>query len=241
MIGQLVLGVVAGLLTVQLSLFGTSIYFHRSQTHRALHVNRALDAICRVLMWLTTGMARRQWVTVHRVHHARTDDVGDPHSPAHHGLVGVLLGTAVLYRRALNHHDLARWTRDIEPDRLDRLTERWGWLGPLLSVVVLVVVVGPVIGLAWSATHALVYLTAGGLVNALGHQRPGGQIRPRDSFLATWFAAGEGNHAFHHRHPRAAHFAGTYPDLSWPVIRLLQALGLVTIASARSVAGARRR
>ena len=37
--------------------------------------------VFRFLTWITTGIRPRQWVAVHRKHHAFTDVEGDPHSP----------------------------------------------------------------------------------------------------------------------------------------------------------------
>lgn len=40
--------------------------------------------------WLTTGMVTREWVAVHRKHHARCETAEDPHSPQVHGIGAVL-------------------------------------------------------------------------------------------------------------------------------------------------------
>ena len=52
------------------------------------------------LTWLHTGIKPRQWVAVHRKHHAYTDVEGDPHSPRPRGLGRrSQLTNAALYRR----------------------------------------------------------------------------------------------------------------------------------------------
>ena len=77
----------------------TSVYLHRGVAHRALTVHPAAAMFCRVFIWMATGMRPREWVAVHRRHHAATDTVDDPHSPAVLGFWRVQLANAALYRR----------------------------------------------------------------------------------------------------------------------------------------------
>ena len=49
-------------------------------------------------MWVTTGIRPRQWVAVHRKHHAFTDVEGDPHSPVIHGWIKVQMINVAMYR-----------------------------------------------------------------------------------------------------------------------------------------------
>jgi len=65
----------------EIAVIATSVYLHRGLAHRALRLHPVTDGCFRTLLWLTTGQSRREWVAVHRKHHAFTDRVGDPHSP----------------------------------------------------------------------------------------------------------------------------------------------------------------
>ena len=65
----------------QVAVIATSIYLHRGLAHRSIRVTPALDVCFRAVLWITTGQSRREWVAVHRKHHAFTDRPGDPHSP----------------------------------------------------------------------------------------------------------------------------------------------------------------
>jgi stearoyl-CoA desaturase (delta-9 desaturase) len=58
-----------------------TIYLHRHQTHRALDLHPSISHAFRFWLWLTTGMVTREWVAVHRKHHARCETPQDPHSP----------------------------------------------------------------------------------------------------------------------------------------------------------------
>src|SRR6266540_4200930 len=65
----------------EIAVMATSIYLHRALAHHALRVHPVLDILFRVVLWMTTGQNRREWVAVHRKHHTFTDRAGDPHSP----------------------------------------------------------------------------------------------------------------------------------------------------------------
>jgi stearoyl-CoA desaturase (delta-9 desaturase) len=58
-----------------------TLYLHRSQTHRAVTFNPAVNHFMRFWLWLTTGMVTKEWVSTHRKHHRFTEQQDDPHSP----------------------------------------------------------------------------------------------------------------------------------------------------------------
>ena len=91
--------VLLGLLTAEIALLVTTVWLHRGLAHRALTLSRGATVVCRVLIWVTTGTRPRQWVAVHRKHHAFTDEEGDPHSPVIFGYPAVQFGNAMLYRK----------------------------------------------------------------------------------------------------------------------------------------------
>ena len=89
-----------GYLLIALALTHTTIaavtiFLHRHQTHRALDLHPAISHFFRFWLWLTTGMVTKEWVAVHRKHHAKVETPEDPHSPQIHG-IGRLLSTGVL-------------------------------------------------------------------------------------------------------------------------------------------------
>src|SRR5581483_6398987 len=110
---HVVLTLAAAVFVTQLAIFCTTVYLHRGLAHRALTVARPVSFVMRVIMWITTGMKAREWVAVHRKHHANTDMEGDPHSPIVEGFPAVQFNNAGLYRRALRQHDLvAKYAKD---------------------------------------------------------------------------------------------------------------------------------
>ena len=87
----------AGLTHVTIA--AVTIFLHRGQTHRALELHPIVSHFFRLWLWLTTGMKTREWVAVHRKHHARVETAQDPHSPQIHGINRVLWGGVILYRQ----------------------------------------------------------------------------------------------------------------------------------------------
>src|ERR1051326_3870555 len=94
----------------QVATFSTTIYLHRCATHRALALHPAMAWLFRFALWITTGLATKEWVAVHRKHHAFTDEEGDPHSPRLYGFWHVQLGNVDRKSTRLNssHIPLSR-------------------------------------------------------------------------------------------------------------------------------------
>src|SRR5580765_4486372 len=91
--------VFAAFVVTQVATLATTVYLHRSLSHRSMTLGTGLTWALRVLLWITTGIRPRQWVAVHRKHHAYTDVPGDPHSPIIEGFAKVQFGNVALYRR----------------------------------------------------------------------------------------------------------------------------------------------
>src|SRR5689334_14527718 len=60
---------------------GISLGYHRLHTHRSFVVPRPLEYFFAVCGALTFEGGPISWVATHRVHHANSDQEGDPHSP----------------------------------------------------------------------------------------------------------------------------------------------------------------
>src|SRR5215217_6061585 len=89
---------VVALVFTHITIACVTIFLHRAQAHRALDLHPAVSHFFRFWLWLTTGMVTREWVAIHRKHHARCETKEDPHSPQFHGIWGVLFGGVGLYR-----------------------------------------------------------------------------------------------------------------------------------------------
>jgi stearoyl-CoA desaturase (delta-9 desaturase) len=235
-----VVAVACGLALAQLALLVTTVYLHRSLSHRALVLAPGVRAVCRVITWVTTGMKPREWVAVHRKHHAFTDTERDPHSPRVLGFARVQFANAALYRRvARDPATVARYARDLPPDRWDRLLFDRAFLGLGLGVALLIALFGWRLGLLAAGVHAGYYLLAGGAINAVGHRfgrRPFANRATNNQWLA-WLVVGEGLHNNHHAQAtssRLSHAPGEH-DPGWWCIRLLVLLHWATLRERTSV------
>lgn len=230
----LLIAVVVGFAVSVLAFVCTTVYLHRALAHRAVTLAPSVQWVFRVLTWITTGIRPRQWVAVHRKHHAFTGQEGDPHPAELVGWKRVQVMNVAMYRReAKNPITLARYAKDIPEDQWDRRLFNRAWLGLSIGVGFLVIVFGPVIGLLAAFVHVNIYLGGSAAVNAVGHhfgRRPYDNTAGNLHWLA-FITAGEGFHNNHHAvptSPRLSHHWYQF-DLGWQVIRGLRALGLATL------------
>jgi stearoyl-CoA desaturase (Delta-9 desaturase) len=224
----------------QAAVVATSVYLHRTLAHRALTVHPVADLLFRIVLWLTTGQRRQEWVAVHRKHHAFTDREGDPHSPRLLGVWRVQLLNAYYYQReARNPETIRKFAPDIPEDQLDRRVFSRGIVGPGIGMVLLCLLLGVGPGLIAGLLHALLYVgVLAPLINGVGHWRGSQNFENTayNSMLLAWVTGGESLHNNHHAAPRAAKFSvrSVEVDPSWLVIRVLAAVRLVMIGGASS-------
>jgi stearoyl-CoA desaturase (delta-9 desaturase) len=230
----LLFAVVAGLFVSQLATLLTTVYLHRTLSHRAIALHARVAFVMRALLWITTGIRAREWVAVHRKHHAFSDEEGDPHSPLIEGFAMVQFGNVALYRRALRDGMLVnRYARDLPPDRWDRVLFDRALIGLALGIGVLILFLGPWFGLLAAAIHTVTYLVLNAAINAIGHMW-GSQPRAnkaRNNQWLAWMSMGEGLHNNHHAAPTSAKLAlgRREIDPAWLLVRLLRSRGWATV------------
>jgi stearoyl-CoA desaturase (delta-9 desaturase) len=230
--------VLVALAITQVTVIATSIYLHRALAHRSLRVHPVLDMAFRLLLWITTGQRRQQWVAVHRKHHTFTDRPGDPHSPRLLGYWQVQFLNIYYYVREARNPETRRvFAPDVPEDWLDRALLSRGWVGVSLGLAFLCWALGVVGGLATGLLHAVLYVfVVAPLINGLGHWR-GAQNFSNTAYnspLLAWMTGGESLHNNHHAHPRAPRFSMRRSefDPSWLFIRALAAIRLIAIVGA---------
>ena len=212
----------------------TTVYLHRTLSHRALTMARPVHEGFRFLTWVTTGIRPRQWVAVHRKHHAFTDVEGDPHSPVLHGWVTVQMKNVAMYRKeAQNPDTIARYAKDIPPTRLDRWFYDRALVGLTIGTAALVAVFGWQIGLLAAFVHVNIYLGGSAAVNAIGHhfgRRPYDNSAGNLQWLA-FITAGEGLHNNHHAAPTSARLSHRWFEIDpgWWVIKTLTLFKLARV------------
>jgi stearoyl-CoA desaturase (delta-9 desaturase) len=234
---QILIVILVAVALTQMAVFVTSIYLHRSLAHHSIVLHPVAALAFRIVLWLTTGQRRQEWVAVHRKHHTFTDREGDPHSPRLLGFWRVQFFNVYYYaREARKPETLRRFAPDLAEDRLDRWVFSHGWTGLVVGLALLCVTLGVWQGLAAGFLHAVLYVfVLAPLINGLGHWRGRQTFRNTayNSRLLAWFTGGESLHNNHHAQPRAAKFSMSVFefDPSWVVIRALAALRLVTLAT----------
>lgn len=217
----------------------TTVYLHRTLAHKALAIRTPVALICRVGLWLSTGIRPRQWVAVHRKHHAFTDQDGDPHSPVLLGWKKVQLSNVALYRRAAQDpNTISRYAKDVPQTKLDRLMFDHAMLGLGIGLAMLIFIFGFKVGLLAGFVHLNLYLAGSAAVNALAHNF-GRKPYPNNAGnlqLLALLTAGEGLHNNHHQSPTSARLAHRWYeiDLGWWAIRLLSVLHLAKVRMLRT-------
>ena len=232
----ILIAVVAGLIVCQVSLFLTTVFLHRTLSHRAITMRPSLRFTCRVLTWVMTGIKPREWVAVHRKHHAYTDVRGDPHSPLLEGFATVQIGNVVLYRRvARDPLTVEKYAKDLAPDRWDRVLFDRGYVGLAVGVALLFLIFlgNWQLALIAAGTHVVSYLALNSAVNAVGHsfgRRPFTGWAANSQWLA-WLTAGEGLHSNHHAAPTSARlsFRRREIDPGWWTIAVARKLRWLSV------------
>ena len=225
------------LVVTQLTIFTVTLYLHRSQTHRGVDFHPVLAHLFRFWSWLSTGMVTREWVAIHRKHHAHCETAEDPHSPHVEGINTVFWQGVELYRTA--SHDkpmLEKYGRGCPDDWLERhVYGAHPYTGPALMMIINLALFG-VAGLAiWGIQMLWIPFWAAGVVNGLGHWWGYRNFETADQArnLTPWgfWIGGEELHNNHHAFPSSAKFAlrKFEFDIGWVVIRGLQKLRLARV------------
>jgi stearoyl-CoA desaturase (delta-9 desaturase) len=233
-LSSFLISLVAAIALIQAAVLSTTIFLHRTATHRALVLHPGVAWVFRLVLWVTTGLSTREWVAVHRKHHAFTDEEGDPHSPALKGFWSVQLFNVYHYlKEARRPEVIERYARDIQDDRWERWVFRHGLAGPVVGTTALCAVIGLPWGLLAAGIHGFMYVfvlssSINGLCHHVGYRNfdnTATNIR-----LLALVTGGEGLHNNHHGFPRSPKFSfrASEFDPAWPIIRLLIALGLAT-------------
>lgn len=226
-----------GLILTHVTIASVTIYLHRCQAHRALDLHPVVSHFFRFWLWLTTGMVTKEWVAVHRKHHAKCETKEDPHSPIVLGIGKVLWEGAELYNVA--RHDaenLDKYGVGTPNDWLERnLYSPWRNWGIILMLVVEVALFGPLGLTLWAIQMMWIPLWAAGVINGLGHYLGYRNFETRDASTNLLpfglFIGGEELHNNHHAYPSSAKLSARWYefDLGWGYIRMMAMLKLARV------------
>lgn len=225
------------LLLTHVTIVSVTVYLHRCQAHRALDLHPVLAHFFRFWLWLTTGMVTREWVGVHRRHHARCETPEDPHSPQVLGLKKVLWEGAELYRDATRRGDLIeRYSRGTPDDWIEtNLYRRFSVFGVSAMLVIDFMLFGIPGIAAWAVQMVWIPFFAAGVINGVGHYAGYRNFQSPDAAtnIVPWgvVIGGEELHNNHHAFPSSAKFSARWWefDIGWMYIRLFSLLGLARV------------
>lgn len=225
------------LVLTHITIVGVTVFLHRTQAHRAVQLSAAPSHFFRFWLWLTTGMVTREWVAIHRKHHAKCETPEDPHSPQTRGIHTVLWRGALLYRQeAQNQETLDRFGKNTPDDWLERnVYAKHPLLGILAMLVIDLVLFGWIGALMWLVQMVWIPFWAAGVINGLAHFWG---YRNWDTADASTnispigiLIGGEELHNNHHAFAISARFSTRWYefDIGWFYISLLEKLGLAKV------------
>jgi len=229
---------IVALVLTHITIAAVTIYLHRHQTHLALDLHPAVSHFFRFWLWLTTGMKTKEWVAIHRKHHANVETEQDPHSPVIKGIHTVLWGGWFLYRNeSANTETLDKYGNGTPDDWLERnVYTRYANLSLFGMLAVEIVLFGPLAGsLIWVTQMIWIPFWAAGVINGVGHYWGYRNFEVRDASknIVPWgiIIGGEELHNNHHAYASSARFSMKKWefDVGWQYIRLLRALGLAKV------------
>ena len=182
-------------------------------------------------------MITREWVAIHRKHHAKCETGEDPHSPQTRGLSKVLWQGAELYRlEASNQQTVEKYVKGTPDDWVERnLYRPYNFMGISILALTQFLLFGPA-GLAiWAAQMIWIPFWAAGVINGIGHYwgYRNFEIPNAATNIVPWgiLIGGEELHNNHHAFGSSAKFSNRWWefDLGWFYIRLFSLLGLARV------------
>ena len=229
--------VLYALVTTHITIASVTIYLHRHQAHRAMDLHAIPSHFFRFWLWLGTGQVTKEWVSIHRKHHAKCETIDDPHSPVAHGIKKVFWQGAELYRaESKNKETMVKYGHGTPSDWIERnLYTRYSWQGVGLMMIIDLALFGAA-GLAvWAVQMAWIPVTAAGIINGIGHYWGYRNFEAPDAStnISPWgiMIGGEELHNNHHTYPTSAKFSvKPYEfDIGWGYIRALEMVGLAKV------------
>lgn len=223
--------------SIQLLFMAITLYLHRDQAHGSLQLHPALRHFFRFWLWFSSGTVTRQWVAVHRRHHAYADQPGDPHSPVLFGIRRVLLEGYELYVAAARDPEIvANYGRGTPDDWIERnLYSRYQSAGIVIFIATQLILFGVPAILMVAIQLAAQPVFAAGVINGLGHHLGyrSFEMPSAATNIVPWglLVAGEELHNNHHAFPWSARFSVQRweVDVGWWYICLFRALGLAKV------------
>lgn len=229
--------VIYTLVVTHITIVTVTVFLHRYQAHRALDLHPAIEHFFRFWLWLTTGMVTRQWVAVHRKHHACVETKDDPHSPQIYGIKKLLLEGTELYRVGTKDQEtLEKYGHGTPDDWMERkVYTKHGKVGVGSMLVINVLLFGPLGLTVWAVQMLWIPIFAAGIVNGLGHYWGYRNFECPDAStnISPWgiLIGGEELHNNHHAFASSAKLSSKWWefDIGWMYIKMFALLGFARV------------
>jgi stearoyl-CoA desaturase (delta-9 desaturase) len=229
--------VLATLALTHITIAAVTIFLHRSQAHRAVDLHPIVSHFFRFWLWLTSGMVTKEWVAIHRKHHAKCETPEDPHSPQTRGIKKVFWEGSELYRaEAKVAETLEKYGHGTPDDWLERnVYSRHSAAGIWLMMAIDLALFGPIGLTVWAVQMAWIPITAAGIINGIGHYWGYRNFASEDAStnIFPWgiLIGGEELHNNHHAYGTSARLSNKWYefDIGWLYIKLMSYVGLATI------------
>jgi stearoyl-CoA desaturase (Delta-9 desaturase) len=229
--------VLVTLLMTHVTIASVTIFLHRAQSHRALDLHAVPSHFFRLWLWLTTGMVTKEFVAIHRKHHAKCETEEDPHSPQTRGIKTVLLTGVELYRAESKVKEtMVKYGLGTPDDWIERnLYTRFSWQGVGVMLLIDLGLFGAIGLTVWAIQMLWIPIMATGIINGLGHWWGYRNFEAPDAStnVSPWgvVIGGEELHNNHHTYPTSAKFSvKPYEfDIGWGYIRALELVGLAKV------------
>jgi stearoyl-CoA desaturase (delta-9 desaturase) len=229
--------ILSTLVMTHITVVCVTLFLHRGQAHKGIHFHPILGHFMRCWLWLTTGQVTKQWVAVHRKHHAYSDKDGDPHSPHVYGIWHVFFKGAWLYHTASKDKDMVnKFGVGTPDDWMERnIYTPHSRLGILLMLVIDCLFFGPWGLLVWGVQMIWIPFWAAGVINGVGHWLGyrNGITRDNSRNISPWgiVVGGEELHNNHHLDPSSVKLSRRWFefDIGYMWLRLFTLLGLAKI------------
>ena len=229
--------VVVALVLTHITIASVTIFLHRSQAHRGLDLHPVASHFFRFWLWMTTGMVTKEWVAIHRKHHAKVETPDDPHSPQTRGIRTVLLRGAELYREESKIQEtLDKYGHGTPSDWIERnVYTPFSWQGVALMLIIDLALFGPIGATIWAVQMLWIPITAAGIINGIGHYWGYRNFACADASMniVPWgiLIGGEELHNNHHAYGTSAKLSSRWYefDIGWMYIRILESMRLATV------------
>ena len=212
--------------------WGISLGYHRLHTHQSYQCPRWLEYFFAVCGTMTLEGGPMFWVGTHRLHHAKSDQPGDPHSPRE-GAFWSHMGWIVFGETNHNNKIMAKYAPDLARHKFYWVLNKYHWV-PVVITGLMLLAFGGLPMFLWGFCLRIVYgLHCTWLINSATHifgkRRFETSDDSRNSFILAVLTFGEGWHNNHHAHQTSARHGMLWHelDISWITLKLLRSVGLV--------------